>query len=141
MAGTRHIQKRGMSAPLLLTQGAHKQEENQMSKLLKRVIDKHMPHLSHKLTAENGYDEAKHRTVADLHKAKLINDEEKAAIDSCVDDLANLDDDSYSSNAAKVLKAVNSGEVNPDSLNDDAFAKAFMDTTDDNADSDENITA
>lgn len=114
-----------------------------MSKLLKRVIDKHMPYLSHKLTVENGYDETKHRTVKDLHKAKLINDEEKAAIANCIDDLASLNDDSRSSNAAKVLKAVDDGEVSPDSLNDDDYIKAVMDNIEagNKADSDQDIVA
>jgi hypothetical protein len=97
-----------------------------MSKLLKRVIDKHMPHLSHRMTAEAGYDSTKHLTVRDLHKAKLISDKEKAAIDSCLDDLSSLDDNSSSSNAAKVLKGVEAGEGDRDSLNDDAFIKALM---------------
>lgn len=119
-----------------------------MSKLLKKVLDEHMPHLSHaKLTAENGYDPVKHRTVKDLHKAKLINDKEKAAIDSCLDDLATLDDTSHGSKAAKMLKAAETGNVNPDSLNDDDAIKAFMasidqaDAKDDKADSDEGIVA
>lgn len=118
-----------------------------MSKLLKKVIDTHMPHLSHKLSADTGYDPVKHRTVTDLHKAQLINDKEKAAIDNCFRDLADLNDDSASSNAAKVLKAADTGDINPDSLNDDAFIKAFMasideaDAKDDKADSDEGIVA
>ena len=118
-----------------------------MSKLLKTVIDTHMPYLSHKLTAENGYDPVKHRTVTDLHKAKIINDKEKAAIDSCVDDLAALDDTSHSSKSAKMLKAVDSGGVNADSLNDDDAIRAFMasidkaDADDDKTDSDEGIVA
>lgn len=97
-----------------------------MSKLLKKVIDRHMPHLSSKLTAENGYDAAKHRTAEELHKAKLISDEEKSAIDDCVDALAAMDDDVSSANAAKVLKAAHTGEVDKDSLNDDAFLQALF---------------
>lgn len=119
-----------------------------MSKLLKRVVDKHMPHLSHKLTAANGYDEKKHKTAADLHKAGVINTEEKQAIDDCLGDLASLNDDSRSSNAAKALKAADSGEINKDSLNDDAFLRAVFgasdgddDGTDNKTDSDENIVA
>lgn len=119
-----------------------------MSKLLKKVLDEHMPHISHaKLTAENGYDPVKHRTVNDLHKAKLINDKEKAAIDGCIDDLATLDDDSHGSKSAKMLKAVDSGGVNADSLNDDDAIRAFMasidkaDADDDKTDSDEGIVA
>jgi len=132
----------------LIAKGAHKTgREKPMSKLLKKVIDTHMPQLSHKLTEENGYDQVKHRTVTDLHKAKLINDQEKAAIDNCFDDLATLNDDSASSNAAKVLKAAEKGEINPDSLNDDEAIEAFMasideaDAKDDKADSDEGIVA
>ena len=118
-----------------------------MSKLLKKVLDEHMPHLSPKLTAENGYDPVKHRTVTDLHKAQLINDKEKAAIDSCIDDLSFLNDDSHDSKAAKMLKAVDSGDVNADSLNDDDAIRAFMasidraDADDDKTDSDEGIVA
>lgn len=118
-----------------------------MSKLLKKVIDTHMPHLSHKLSADTGYDPVKHRTVTDLHKAKLINDKEKAAIDTCLGDLADLNDASASSKAALMLKAVDTGEINPDSLNDDDAIKAFMasideaDAKDDKADSDEGIVA
>ena len=114
-----------------------------MSKLLKKVIDRHMPHLSSKLTAENGYDEAKHRTAAELHKAKLISDEEKSAIDDCVDALAAMNNDVSSANAAKVLKAAQTGEVDKDSLNDDAFLQALFngEPTDDPADSDDKVTA
>jgi len=118
-----------------------------MSKLLKKVIDTHMPHLSSKLTAENGYDEKKHLTVKDLHKAKLISDKEKAAIDSCIDDLDSLNDNTSSSNFAKALKAADTGDVNRDSLNDDAFIKALMegkmpkDGADVDEDDDEDITA
>ena len=118
-----------------------------MSKVLKTVIDTHMPHLSHKLSAENGYDPVKHRTVRDLHKAKLINDKEKAAIDGCIDDLATLDDASAGSKSAKMLKAVDSGGVDADSLNDDDAIKAFMasidkaDADNDKTDSDEGIVA
>jgi len=112
-----------------------------MSKLLKRVIDRHMPHLSFKLTAENGYDKTKHRTVAELHKAKLISDEEKSAIDDCVDSLAAMDDDVSSANAAKVLKAADTGEVDKNSLNDDAFLQAlFNNESDIDEPSDERIT-
>lgn len=113
-----------------------------MSKLLKRVVDKHMPHLSHKLTAENGYDEAKHRTTKDLHKAKVISDKEKAAIDNCIDDLVSLNDDSRSSNAAKALKAASDGEIDTASLNDPQFVNALMgEVADDTKNSDEDITA
>jgi len=114
-----------------------------MSKLLKRVVAKHMPHLSHKLTPANGYDEKKHHTAEDLHKAGVINAEEKKAIDNCLDDLASLNDDSRSSNAAKALKAAGAGEISKDSLNDDQFVKAMMGDlgADDDADSDEDIVA
>ena len=117
-----------------------------MSKLLKKVIDTHMPHLSSKLTAENGYDEKKHLTAKDLHKAKLISDKEKAAIDQCVDDLDSLNDNSSSSNFAKALKAADTGDVNRDSLNDEDFIKALIadmpkDGADADEDDDEDITA
>lgn len=122
-----------------------------MSKLLKRVVAKHMPHLVHKLTPANGYDEKKHHTAEDLHKAGVINAAEKQAIDACIGDLASLDDDSRSSNAAKTLKAAASGKISKDSLNDDEFVKAVMgdlgaddddsSDADNQADSDRNIVA
>src|SRR5882724_10016194 len=119
-----------------------------MSKLLKKVVDRHMPHLSSRLTKENGYDETKHLTAGDLHKAKLISDKEKAVIDDCIDTLDALNDSSTGNNLAKALTAADTGEVSKDKLNDDAFIAALMnddlpgeDGADDNADSDEDIVA
>lgn len=122
-----------------------------MSKLLKATIGKHRPHLAARLTEANGYDEAKHIHSGDLHRAGLINDQEKADLDGCVDDLAG-----DNSALAGALKAIMSGELPMGKANDDEFIKSLMDidgatdsdegeddgdAVDDLTDSDEEVTA
>jgi len=110
----------------MLTKG-----KDHMSKLLKATIAKHRPHIAARLTEANGYDEAKHIHSGDLHRAGLINDQEKADLDGCVDDL-----NGDGSALAGALKAIMSGKLPMGKANDDEFIKSLMDL-DGQADSDE----
>lgn len=105
-----------------------------MSKLLKKVATTHRPHIAAKMTAANGYDETKHRTSAELHKAGIISAADKASLDDCVDDLSGLGD-----NFGGALKAAMSGEISPDKLNDDDFIRSLMDGADSVDDDGENL--
>jgi len=105
-----------------------------MSKLLKKVVTRHRPHLAAKMTAANGYDAAKHRTTADLKKAGIFSAAEAADIDACIEDLSGVGD-----NMGGALKAASSGEINPDKLNDDAFIESLLDGADSVDDDGDNL--
>lgn len=103
-----------------------------MSKVLKKVLATHRPHIAARLTTENGYDEGKHLHVSHLHKAGLITDAEKDDLDGCVDDAAGTGD-----HFAAALKAAMSGEISNTKLNDDDFIKSLMALDPDGKDGDE----
>lgn len=99
-----------------------------MSKLLKAVATKHRPHIAAKMEPANGYDETKHHFPRDLVKAKVVTKPEGLDLEGCLGDL-----DDTGSHAAAALKAAQSGKINKDTLNDDAFVKALMAMDDDGA--------
>lgn len=103
-----------------------------MSKVLKKVLETHRPHIAARLTKENGYDGQKHLHVSDLHKAGIISDAEKADLDGCIDDAAGTGD-----HFAGALKAAMAGELNEGKLNSDAFIKSLMALDPDGKDGDE----
>lgn len=103
-----------------------------MSKILKKVLSTHRPHIAKRLTTKNGYDENKHLHVQHLHDAGIINDEEKADLYKCIDDASSTGD-----NFAAALKAAMSGELNEGKLNSDAFINSLMALDPDDEDGDE----
>jgi hypothetical protein len=88
-----------------------------MSKLIKKVVDRHAPHISAKMTKENGYDETKHLTTKELKEYGIISNEDGTFIDECMDSYPNL---------KAVMKAINSGELSKDKMNDKDFVDSLF---------------
>lgn len=103
-----------------------------MSKILKKVLATHRPHIAARLTKESGYDEKKHLYPKHLHEAGIINKDELADLDGCIDDAASTGD-----NFAAALRSAMSGELNEGKLNSDAFIKNLMALDPDGKDGDE----
>lgn len=97
-----------------------------MSKQLHAVATKHRPLTAAKMTAENGYDETKHKSGADLHAAGVISADEGKDLDDCLEDLK----------AGGMLDELLNGDLDDVDGDDDAD-----DGEDDTVDSDEDIHA